>query len=91
MFLPVKFEAFFPWQISTHILACESSKQTFPTKVDLPSRLTFRIPLSWTLNSLFEAAARRSEESSGSRCAEDVGPEEVNFFLTRTSQGPKSG
>lgn len=24
---------FFPWQISTHILACESSKQKFPTKL----------------------------------------------------------
>ena len=86
----VKFEAFFPWQISTHFCTWKLQTNIFH-KVDLPSRLTFRIPLSWTLNSLFEAAARRSEGSSGSRCAEDVGPEEVNFFLTRTSQGPKSG
>lgn len=29
----VKFEAFFPWQISTHIFACESSKQKKTTKL----------------------------------------------------------
>lgn len=50
----VKFEAFFPWQISTHIFACESSKQkkpqSWPSKpVDLQD--SFELDLEFTLRS----------------------------------------